>query len=42
MKPHLEAVLTTRMTLPFREERGKGLPVSVFCPLVIGDFGREG
>lgn len=29
MKPHLEAVLTTRMTLPLREERGKGFPVSV-------------
>ena len=29
VKPHLEAVLTTRMTLPLREERGKGFPVSV-------------
>lgn len=29
VKPHLEAVLTTRTTLPFREERGKGSPFSV-------------
>ena len=29
MKPHLEAVLTTRRTLPFSEGRSKGLPVSV-------------
>jgi hypothetical protein len=32
VKPHLDAVLTTRTTLPFREERGKGSPFSVwFC-----------
>ena len=29
MKPHFEAVLTTRTTLPLRWERGQGLPFSV-------------
>ena len=28
VKPHLEAVLTTRTTLPLRELRGKGEPFS--------------
>ena len=39
MKPHLEAVLTTRMTLPFRLERGKGLPVSDIFFLLVSYWG---
>lgn len=36
MKPHFEAVLTTRTALPFTVLRGKGLPFSVFFLLVGG------
>lgn len=42
MNPHFEAVLTTKMTLPFRVERGKGVPFSVCLILVVRCGDSEG
>lgn len=33
VKPHFEAVLTTRITLPLRSVRGNGLPRSIRFPV---------
>ena len=39
MKPHFEAVLTIRMTLPLKEGRLKGLPVSIFARRKVISYG---